>query len=191
MLVHLLVPINKRRNVCGVCVRACVGCVCVGAGVCARECLCVVCAWVCKCILVVCACVCECMHVGMHACAVCMCVMHIYKNKYLFANSLLCYWRLEGSWSAARDSGVNCFMLDALLETGWLVLQMVEERRTVRDSSGREETTVTRRMGDKSHTVSTIRDEQGHVVKKETFNNVDKGEITPLYPYDIGIFCTL
>ena len=82
-------------------------------------------------------------------------------------------------------------MLDALLETGWLVLQMVEERRTVRDSSGREETTVTRRMGDKSHTVSTIRDEQGHVVKKETFNNVDKGEITPLYPYDIGIFCTL
>ena len=57
---------------------------------------------------------------------------------------------------------------------------MVEERRTVRDSSGHEETTVTRRMVDKSHVVSTIRDEQGRELKREVFNNVDKGEINLL-----------
>ena len=66
-------------------------------------------------------------------------------------------------------------MLGVLLKTCWL--QVMEERRTVRDSSGREETTVTRRMGDSSHTVSTIRDEQGHEEKYETFKNIEKGEI--------------
>lgn len=50
----------------------------------------------------------------------------------------------------------------------------------MRDSSGREETTVTRRMGDESHVVSTIRDEQGRELKREVFNNVDKGEINLL-----------
>ncbi|XP_070202543.1 HCLS1-associated protein X-1-like [Littorina saxatilis] len=55
---------------------------------------------------------------------------------------------------------------------------VVEERRTVRDSSGREETTVTRRVGDSSHTVTTIKDSQGREEKHETYNNIDKEKLT-------------
>lgn len=55
---------------------------------------------------------------------------------------------------------------------------MIEERKTVRDSSGREETTVTRKIGDSSHTVMSIRDEQGQEEKREIFNNLDKDKIS-------------
>ncbi|KAK7496887.1 hypothetical protein BaRGS_00011867 [Batillaria attramentaria] len=55
---------------------------------------------------------------------------------------------------------------------------VVEERRTVRDSSGREETTVTRRIGDRSHSVTTVTDDSGHMEKRETFQNVDKDKLS-------------
>lgn len=55
---------------------------------------------------------------------------------------------------------------------------VMEERRTVRDSSGREETTVTRRIGDSSHSVTTVKDETGRVEKCETFENVDKDKLS-------------
>ncbi|XP_076465290.1 uncharacterized protein LOC143297026 isoform X2 [Babylonia areolata] len=54
---------------------------------------------------------------------------------------------------------------------------VVEERRTVRDSSGREETTVTRRIGDQSHSVTTMKDGKGQEEKCETFQNIDKDKM--------------
>lgn len=54
----------------------------------------------------------------------------------------------------------------------------MEERRTVRDSDGREETTITRRMGDSSHSVTTFKDDSGQVEKRETFHNVDKDNLS-------------
>lgn len=54
---------------------------------------------------------------------------------------------------------------------------MIEEKRTVRDSSGREETTVTRKIGDSSHVVTTITDGQGQEEKHEVFNSLDKDKI--------------
>ena len=53
--------------------------------------------------------------------------------------------------------------------------QRIEEKRTVRDSSGREETTVTRTIGDKSHSVTTRVDPSGIPETTETFTNVDEG----------------
>lgn len=50
----------------------------------------------------------------------------------------------------------------------------IEQKKTVRDSSGREETTVTRTMGDKSHTVTTRVDQSGIPETVETFTNIDE-----------------
>nr|XP_022329338.1 HCLS1-associated protein X-1-like [Crassostrea virginica] len=52
----------------------------------------------------------------------------------------------------------------------------IEEKRTVRDSSGREETTVTRTIGDKSHSVTTRVDPSGIPETTETFTNVDEDD---------------
>lgn len=52
----------------------------------------------------------------------------------------------------------------------------MEERRIVRDSSGREEETITRKIGDSSHSVTTITGEGGVVEKQETFQNIEKGK---------------
>ncbi|XP_061174128.1 HCLS1-associated protein X-1-like [Saccostrea echinata] len=51
----------------------------------------------------------------------------------------------------------------------------VEQKRTVRDSSGREETTVTRTVGDQTHTVITKVDPSGTPETTETFTNIDEG----------------
>lgn len=50
----------------------------------------------------------------------------------------------------------------------------IEQKKTVRDSSGREETTVTRTMGDKSHSVTTRVDPSGIPETTETFTNIDE-----------------
>lgn len=55
---------------------------------------------------------------------------------------------------------------------------VIEEQSTMKDSSGREETTVTRRMGDKCHTVTTIKDENGQEEIRETFQNIDKDKMS-------------
>ncbi|XP_025077094.1 uncharacterized protein LOC112553847 isoform X1 [Pomacea canaliculata] len=54
----------------------------------------------------------------------------------------------------------------------------VEERRIVRDSSGREEETITRKIGDSSHSVTTITGEGGVVEKQETFQNIEKDKLS-------------
>lgn len=56
----------------------------------------------------------------------------------------------------------------------------MEQKKTVRDSSGREETTVTRTMGDKSHTVTTRVDQSGIPETVETFTNIDEGNYQTL-----------
>lgn len=53
--------------------------------------------------------------------------------------------------------------------------QKIEQKKTVRDSSGREETTVTRTLGDKSHTLTTRVDPSGIPETTETFTNIDEG----------------
>ncbi|KAL3866736.1 hypothetical protein ACJMK2_044016 [Sinanodonta woodiana] len=51
-----------------------------------------------------------------------------------------------------------------------------EIKQTVRDSSGNEETTVTRTIGDQSHIV-TIKDKNGQRETVETFQNMDEKDI--------------
>ncbi|KAL8591248.1 hypothetical protein ACOMHN_017572 [Nucella lapillus] len=55
---------------------------------------------------------------------------------------------------------------------------VVEERSTRKDSSGHEETTVTRRMGDQAHTVTVVKDGKGQEEKRETFQNIDENKVS-------------
>lgn len=54
-----------------------------------------------------------------------------------------------------------------------LWLQRVEQRKTVRDGEGNEEVTVTRSIGDQSHSVTIKKDKSGVEEKIENFNNID------------------
>ncbi|GFR96693.1 myeloid leukemia factor 1 [Elysia marginata] len=54
----------------------------------------------------------------------------------------------------------------------------VEHKRVVRDSSGREESTVTRSIGDKSYSVTTVTDDSGAKEKHEKLQNMDEGELS-------------
>ena len=45
----------------------------------------------------------------------------------------------------------------------------------VRDSQGREQTTITRSLGDQSHSVTTKIGEDGKQEKHETFTNMAEG----------------
>ncbi|XP_019638467.1 PREDICTED: HCLS1-associated protein X-1-like [Branchiostoma belcheri] len=51
----------------------------------------------------------------------------------------------------------------------------VEQRRTVRDGSGNEETVVTRNDGDQTHTVVTRRDPSGREETREEISDIDQG----------------
>lgn len=53
----------------------------------------------------------------------------------------------------------------------------VEHKKVVRDSSGREQTTVTRSIGEQTHSVTTTLDEQGRKEHHEDFKNMDEGDI--------------
>ncbi|XP_048735337.2 HCLS1-associated protein X-1-like [Ostrea edulis] len=57
----------------------------------------------------------------------------------------------------------------------------IEQKKTVRDSSGREETTVTRTIGEQSHTVTTKVDPSGIPETTETYTNVDQGSQKDFY----------
>ena len=54
--------------------------------------------------------------------------------------------------------------------------QTVEERSTVKDSNGCTKETITRRIGDSSHTITTITDQDGRQERRETVNNADRGK---------------
>lgn len=61
-------------------------------------------------------------------------------------------------------------------ETRVLVFtQTIEERRVSRDSAGNEETTVTRSLGDQSHTVTTRKNSAGEEEVVQNFANLDEG----------------
>lgn len=52
----------------------------------------------------------------------------------------------------------------------------VEQHKTVRDSEGNEEITVTRQIGDKKYTVVTKKDKTGAETKIEDLYNMDESE---------------
>lgn len=54
----------------------------------------------------------------------------------------------------------------------------IEHKRTVRDSSGREENTITRTIGDKSYTVTTVTEKDGSQHQHEAFRNMDETEVS-------------
>ncbi|KAL5005259.1 hypothetical protein ScPMuIL_018715 [Solemya velum] len=54
----------------------------------------------------------------------------------------------------------------------------IEQKKTIKDSSGREETTVTRTVGDKIHSVTTKIDEKGEQEKVETLKNMDEKDLS-------------
>ena len=60
------------------------------------------------------------------------------------------------------------------------LLQRVEERRTVEDKTGNRETTVTRKIGDQSQTITTKRSPDGSEELVETTVNLDKGKVLTL-----------
>ncbi|XP_015603977.1 HCLS1-associated protein X-1 [Cephus cinctus] len=53
----------------------------------------------------------------------------------------------------------------------------MEQHRTVKDSEGNEETTVTRQIGDKTHTVVTKLDKNGIQTTTENLVNIDENEL--------------
>lgn len=53
----------------------------------------------------------------------------------------------------------------------------LEQKRTVRNSDGTEETTITRSKGEQSHTVTIKRDKAGIEEKIENFNNMDESDV--------------
>ena len=52
----------------------------------------------------------------------------------------------------------------------------IEERRTVKDSNGNEEVRVTRRIGDKLHTIITKKQKDGSETKSEDIVNMDESK---------------
>lgn len=54
----------------------------------------------------------------------------------------------------------------------------MEHKKVVRDSSGREESTVTRSIGNKSYSVTTVTDNAGVQEKHENLQNMDEGELS-------------
>uniref|UniRef100_A0A0B7BC29 HCLS1-associated protein X-1 n=2 Tax=Arion vulgaris TaxID=1028688 RepID=A0A0B7BC29_9EUPU len=54
----------------------------------------------------------------------------------------------------------------------------VEHKRTVRNSSGHEENTVTRSIGDKSYSVTTVTEKDGTQTRHETFQNMDDKDVS-------------
>nr|CAD7432421.1 unnamed protein product [Timema monikensis] len=53
----------------------------------------------------------------------------------------------------------------------------VEHHRTVRNNQGHEETTVTRQIGDQSHSLTTQTDRNGVQQRVEKFVNLDEGKL--------------
>lgn len=58
--------------------------------------------------------------------------------------------------------------------SAWHSAQAVEERRTVQDSQGRRETTVTRRRGDQAFITTTKEDGQKKDCREEVVNMDDR-----------------
>lgn len=56
------------------------------------------------------------------------------------------------------------------------LLQFLEHHRTVKDSKGNEETTVTQQIGEQKYSVTTIVGSNGEIQKNETFVNIDEGK---------------
>ncbi|CAG5125352.1 unnamed protein product [Candidula unifasciata] len=54
----------------------------------------------------------------------------------------------------------------------------IEHKRIVRDSSGREESTITRTIGDKSYTVTTVTETDGSQQQHQTFKNMDETQVS-------------
>ena len=55
-----------------------------------------------------------------------------------------------------------------------VMLQKVEEHRTVRDNHGNEEEIVTKKIGDQGYSVTKKRDSIGREEVKEDYTNMDK-----------------
>lgn len=56
------------------------------------------------------------------------------------------------------------------------MLQRIEKKRTERDSEGNETTTLSRHLGEKSHTVKIHENGSGRQNKNETFTNMDESK---------------
>ncbi|KAH9518334.1 hypothetical protein Btru_016446 [Bulinus truncatus] len=54
----------------------------------------------------------------------------------------------------------------------------IEEKKVVRDSNGREESTVTKILGDKTYSVTEVIHPDGKQEKRETYNNVDEKDLS-------------
>ena len=70
-----------------------------------------------------------------------------------------------------------CYFVNVTLKNSCFLLpQKLEERRTYQDGYGNKEETVTRGMGDKSHTVTITRTPSGQEERKEDFHNMQESE---------------
>ena len=58
-----------------------------------------------------------------------------------------------------------------------MYLKRIEQRKTVRDADGNEEVTITRSIGNQSHSVIIKKDKTGNEEKIENFNNLDESMI--------------
>ncbi len=56
------------------------------------------------------------------------------------------------------------------------IVQKAEERKTVQDGLGNDETTVTRSIGDQAHSVTTVTDKDGTQNVKEHYSNMDESK---------------
>uniref|UniRef100_A0A2C9KT53 HCLS1-associated protein X-1 n=1 Tax=Biomphalaria glabrata TaxID=6526 RepID=A0A2C9KT53_BIOGL len=54
----------------------------------------------------------------------------------------------------------------------------IEEKRVSRDSSGREESTVTMKLGDRAYSVTEVTHPDGKHEKRESYNNVDEKDLS-------------
>lgn len=62
----------------------------------------------------------------------------------------------------------------------------IEERRTIKDSSGNEETSITRQIGDKKHTITTKKAKDGSEEQTVDIINMDENELNGFHEKWLG-----
>lgn len=73
-------------------------------------------------------------------------------------------------------SFIKCALLFPFLNLTYNMLQTIETHRTLRDQQGNEETTITRRQGEKEYSITTRKDKDGKQEIIENLVNMDEND---------------
>jgi hypothetical protein len=107
-----------------------------------------------------------------------MIIIHIFLSLRINSDQLAKIWKSPTSEAMEPQVPMRNFQFGKSFSSKIIKRHdgSVEEHRTVRDTNGNEETTVTRQIGDKKHTITTKKAKDGSEEQTENIINMDESK---------------